>query len=389
VLPTHSFLCFPSGRDNSGPYDIDAKGSPDGTKIAFVSTYDLQHGPAAQIVAGSGDDEVRVDSTEGFPESGRLVNPAGFGGEVLAYKEKTPTSFRGLTRRLYGTDATAPFRTDRMLISLESLLLPAEQRTPTPQPARWMREVVKDMDSPLMWQRQTDIYVAVVRRPDRPHLRRNGDRVEVIPGENHWETRGYRLLRNGQPLQDPLAAADTALELTAPGTYVAVAVEWSGLESLPSLPLEVLQPMPLTVFADAPADFLWTTDRWLTPDGLPISDQEANRAAESVREIVHLQDGAIRRQQWRQGQLAQQDDLNGDGRPIRRLKYADGRLARREYLDRDGHLVSTELFDAEGFITQSIGPGSAEWYYERAEPIEYRRGSVSFDKQGEKWVVGQ
>jgi hypothetical protein len=275
-----------------------------------------------------------------------------------------------------------------MLISLESLLLPAEQRSQGPLPARWMREVVKDMDSPLMWQRQTDIYVAVVRRPDRPHLRRNSDRVELIPGENHWETRGYRLLRNGMPLNDGLVIAEDTLELAAVGTYTAVAVEWSGLESLPSLPLEATDPARLTVLGDTPADFQWTADRWLTSSGGPISEQEAKQAAESVCEIVHLHDGVIRRQQWRRGQLAQQDDLNGDGRPIRRLQYAGGRLARREYLGRDGNLVSTELFDEEGFITQSIGPGAAEWYYERAAPVRYRRGSVSFVKQGDKWVVG-
>jgi hypothetical protein len=119
VLPSHSFLCFPAGRDNSGPYDIDAKGSPDGTKIAFVSTFDLQHGPSAQVLPGSGDDEIRVDSTQGFPDVGELVNPAGFGGEVLAYAERTPTSFRRLTRGLYGTDGQSPLRSDRMLIAFD------------------------------------------------------------------------------------------------------------------------------------------------------------------------------------------------------------------------------------------------------------------------------
>ena len=53
VMRTHSFLCFPNSRDNSGPYDIDAKGSPDATKIAFVSTYDLIHGPATEITEDS------------------------------------------------------------------------------------------------------------------------------------------------------------------------------------------------------------------------------------------------------------------------------------------------------------------------------------------------
>ncbi|NOR67604.1 MAG: hypothetical protein GQ528_09640, partial [Woeseiaceae bacterium] len=49
VLEANSYLCFPTNRDYSGPYDIDLKGSPDGTKIAFVSTYDQKDGPVARI----------------------------------------------------------------------------------------------------------------------------------------------------------------------------------------------------------------------------------------------------------------------------------------------------------------------------------------------------
>jgi len=388
VMQPHSFLCFPGSQDNSGPYDINAKGSPDGTKIAFVSTYDLLSGPAAAIL-GSGDDRILVDSTEGFPESGRLVNPAGFGGEVLAYKKKTPTSFEGLTRGLYGTNAKAPFRTDQMLTSFDSLLLPPERRKGKLLPPRGIREVVKDMDSPLMWQRSANVYVAVVRLPDRPHLRASGDRVELIPGENHGETRGYRVLINGKTLGAGLIRPGASLDLREPGTYAAVAVEWSGLESRPSLPLEISRPAVLRVLADPPADFHWTSDRWLSPAGQPISEAQAKGAAEAVRETVHLHDGVIQRQDWRHGQLARQDDLNPEGKPIRRLTYEGGKPTRREYLDREGNLVSTELFDAEGFITQSIGPGAAQWFYERGVPVRYARGSASFVKQDDRWVTAK
>ncbi len=41
VMKTHSVICYPGSEDNSGPYDIDAEGSPDGTKIAFISNYNL------------------------------------------------------------------------------------------------------------------------------------------------------------------------------------------------------------------------------------------------------------------------------------------------------------------------------------------------------------
>ncbi|MFQ5808076.1 MAG: hypothetical protein ACE5JM_00535, partial [Armatimonadota bacterium] len=99
---TYSILCFPAEGDYSGPFDIDAKGSPDGTKIAFVSTYDLKDGPATVIMGEVTGDRIPVQSTEGFPESGRLVNPPG-SGDVIGYAHKTPTSFEGLTRGLYGT----------------------------------------------------------------------------------------------------------------------------------------------------------------------------------------------------------------------------------------------------------------------------------------------
>ena len=389
VMPTHSFLCFPSGRDNSGPYDNDAKGSPDGTKIAFVSTYDLERGPAAGIVEGSTVDEIRVDSTDGFPDAGELVNPAGFGGEVIGYRSKTATSFRGLTRGLYGTDAKSPLRTDRMLTRLDSLLLSPEKRTPTPLRPRDVRELVKDPKSPLLWQRSTDLYVAVVRRPDRPHLRARDGRVELIPGENHWETRGYRVFRDGEKTSAELIVPGATLALAAPGNYTAVAVEWSGLESAPSLPLEVRGGSSVIALRDAPADFSWTSERWTD-------------ASKTVRETVHLHDGVIRREHFENAQLVRRDDLNPQGKPIRRLSYQRGRVAKREYLDRDGNLVSTEWFDADGFITHSAGQRGysqgqpawkrdgattfAEWWYERGVPVRYQRGATTLVKDGNRWV---
>ncbi|MHC4582526.1 MAG: hypothetical protein ACYS14_13805, partial [Planctomycetota bacterium] len=77
VMETNSYLCFPSSRDYSGPYDIDLKGSPDGTKIAFVSTYDQKDGPVARITEEATGDTIRVESTAGFPQKGRLINASG------------------------------------------------------------------------------------------------------------------------------------------------------------------------------------------------------------------------------------------------------------------------------------------------------------------------
>ena len=40
----------------------------------------------------------------------------------------------------------------------------------------------------LLYQREVDVYVSVVRLPDPPHLRSTVASTELIPGENHWET---------------------------------------------------------------------------------------------------------------------------------------------------------------------------------------------------------
>jgi len=97
-----SMICYPAkAGDQSGNYDADPKGSPDGTKICFVSNYDLKDSPLTFIAGSqSGRDGVlRVKSTAGFPASGRLTVQA----EVIGYQRKTPTSFEGISRTLYET----------------------------------------------------------------------------------------------------------------------------------------------------------------------------------------------------------------------------------------------------------------------------------------------
>jgi hypothetical protein len=137
-------------------------------------------------------------------------------------------------------------------------------------------------------------------------------------------------------------------------------------------------------------------------NGQQATEAQANQAEEAIKETVHLHDGVIHRQIWHKGQLARQDDLNADGKPIRRLTYEAGKLAKREYLDRDGNLVSTERFDGDGYMTYSAGQrsysrnqpawkrdstGFSEWWYERGVPVKYRRGATSLAKEGDRWVV--
>jgi len=387
VLEANSFLCFPTGEDHSGPYDIDLKGSPDGTKIAFISTYDLKDGPVARITGRATGDRIPVDSTEGFPEKGRLINASGFGGEVLAYERKTDTTFEGLNRGLYGTSATAPLREGRPLTSFEAMLIPPELRDGLPLPPRGIRRIIKDEDSPLMLQRSSDLYTVVVRLPDRPHLRQAEDEIQLIPGENHWETYGYHVFKDGRKITGSPLRPGGSFALPGEGTYTAAAVEWSGLESTRSLPLAVRRAAPVRVLSDSPADFAWTHDRYLV-EGKEVTKEEAERAEESVRETVHLHDGVIGRAWYRRGQIVERHDLNLEGKPTRRLFYRDGKLARREYHDRHGNHVSTELFAPDGSITESIQHGSRprHWWYDRGVPLKYARGSETYPKDGAPWV---
>jgi hypothetical protein len=376
VMETNSYLCFPTNRDYSGPYDIDLKGSPDGTKIAFVSTYDQKNGPVARITEEATGDVIRVESTRGFPDRGRLINASGFGGEVLSYERKTEKTFEGLTRGLYGTSKDARLRKGQPLTSFEAMLIPKELRKGLPLPASGIRSIIKDKNSPLLLQRSSDLYAVVVRLPDRPHLRRVGDRIQLIPGENHWETYGYHVFRNGVKITDNPVRPAGSLELPGKGAYTAVAVEWSGLKSKPSLPLRIRRHVAVKMLSDKPGDFSWTRERRVVGDD------------GTVVETVHLQDGVIRRSWHRGGELVERHDLNAEGKATRRLFYRDGKLAKREYHDRNGYHVSTELFGADGYITESIQHGSRprHWWYEKGVPLKYTRGSDTYLKDGARWI---
>lgn len=375
VLKSHSVICYPGEGDHSTPYDIDAKGSPDGTKITFVSTYDLTNGPWTETTEEFSGDRIVVASTEGFPDKGRLVAVDGFRREVLAYGRKTPTTFEGLERGLYGTPE-ARFRPNQKVTSFEARLIPEELWKVLPLPAERIREVVGDMESPLNWQRSSDIYVAVVRLPDAPHLHKMLDYVELVPGENHRETNGYHIVKDGQRVtRGPLRPGET-FTLPGSGSYAAVAVEWSGLESKASLPLQIEAGMKLKTLADRPADFSWTRDRWLV-DGKEVSREVATQAPEFLKETVHIHDRVIHREWYAKGRIVLRHDLNLEGKPIRRLFYENGKLARREYHNRDGVHVSTEHFDPDGYITESIQydvygkQGEARrWWYEQGEPVK-------------------
>jgi len=404
----------------SALHDNDSKGSPDGTKISFVSNYDIKDGPVTEItehISGTSGKGIPVKSTEGFPESGRLS----VRNEIIGYARKTPTSFEGLKRGLYGTTpsvlegltpelrkryAERPADLSKGLIisSFDARSLMEEQIKRVPMPSRFKQDdFPDDKNSPLMWQRRTDVFVAVVRLPDRPYLWKIDEDIELIPGENHWETYGYTIFKDGDKINRTPIRPGTKFTLSEAGEYTAVAVEFSGLESKKSLPLQIQNKATLRIRYDKPADFSWTYDRWLI-DGREADIEKAEKSAEAIKEIVHLYDGVIHREWYNWGQITKRYDLNHEGKAIRRLFYLDSKLARREFHNRDGVHTSTEIFDPEGYITESIlyriddGKRSeySHWWYEQGMPMKYigkrrhhtgsPKGAGTYIKEGNNWV---
>jgi hypothetical protein len=358
--------------------------------VVFVSNYDLENGPVTKIIKNTfvpGDDSLSVNSTLGFSDQGRLS----IGTEVVGYNAKTATSFLGITRNLYDTVSTS--LSAGTVTSFDMRSIPEEQRG-TP-PAWFTDPQFPEPDSELIWQNQTDAYVAVVRQPDSPFLRLNGDSVQLIPGEYHAETRGYYLLRDSTRLNVNLLQAGATLDLVGPANFSAVAVEWSGLESLPSQIVVMQNDIGLDVLAESPIDFEWAQDRWLL-NGAEVSAEEAQSAASSVREVVHRYDGVIHRETYAFAQKLMRDDLSEGGATIRRQFYLQNELIRREYYG-GGWLRTTEIFDDQGFIVDVIQHGSdgsevSQTVFESGTPVEHmgksfmRYGSGSYRKEGNDWV---
>lgn len=374
-----SQICYPQAvADDSGIYDADPKGSPDGTKVCFVSNYPLADGPQTPIVAYDAKVErLTVASTDGFPDRGHVCAQR----EVIAYNSKTPTTFEEITRQAFDT-AGANLREGRTATSFEARCLTEEQYRSLPRPNAALEKSVGDPDSPLMRQRMTDVYLVVVRKPDRPYLRLAGDRVELIPGENHGETKGYHLLCGGERITETPIAAGATLSLNRPGEYRAIAAEWSGLESEPSLPLRVdtrgRGPV-LHVLKATPEDFSWTTQRAGVGD---------------IRETVHVHDGVICREWLAGGAVVRRHDLNEQGKAVRQVEFRDGRIASREYHHRERGLVSRERFDEQGFITDWMSfqevDGTPQqrdhWSFKAGMPVRHVvANGREYVKNGDRW----
>lgn len=361
-----SIICFPEEvGDNSGIYDADPKGSPDGTKISFVSNYPLNGGPQTMIT-DAGKTEVTVESTDGFPDEGQLV----IGREVVSYQRKTPTKFLGLKRRVHGT-AYNNLKPGRIVTSFEARCLNDEQFESIGRHIGPMRKAIPDAKSPLFRQRMTDVYVAKVRRPDRPFLRRAGGVIQIIPGENHRETRSYRV---GET-QTFLKPGET-IRLPNQGSVYVCAKEWSGFESDESNRIDLRPGDRLRILAEAPKDFSWTSTRW--------------KNNKTIRETIHVYDGVIRREWFEGGVVTKRHDLNENGKATRRITYENGRRKQRDYFAPDGDPVSIEKFDPQGFVTEQIrfssdGTEIDHWWYDQGWPVKRRSKGTEWIKRGDRW----
>jgi hypothetical protein len=387
VIRPHSAIVYPMAGDYSTLSDIDPKGSPDGTKIHYHSTRNLEGLPSAPVTRHdrAEPDTIHVESTAGFPESGELVAR----WEVLGYRRKTATTFTGLTRKMYGTrEAPDMVQKVRELFPLSAFVLTGEEkRRAVPNPS--MVRAGIPADNPLLYQRQTDCHVVVARLPDRPHLRIAAGRVQIIPGENHWETQGYRLFRNGRAIITAPISPGASFELPEPGEYTVSAVEWSGLESPPSLPLAIAAPSVGDAFEEVPLDFHRTIRIWKIA-GKPVTEAAAMKAARARMELIHLHDGPIATEEWQDGARVTHVDYQTDGRPIRFQEFAQGRLKQQVYKTPEGVLASEEFYGPDGFKTEylkyEIRPGrtgqlARHWWYRQGQPVKAMSGGkIVFDK---------
>ncbi|MCB0190849.1 MAG: hypothetical protein KDJ65_02795 [Anaerolineae bacterium] len=193
------------GDGNQG--DPNAHGSPDGTKVAFVSNYDFAQCSSTQLTGKIGS-RVPVISTAGFPEQGILA----VRHHLVSYQSKTATSFEGIQEGVLGTEA-----------AIEDT---------------WSGVVVTNFAcrsyslNQLSQQYGQSLYVAVSRLPDTPRLELVDDnRLVISPGLNHREIKGY--LVEGANTSKLYTEFPAQVQLSA-GNYKVTAVEWSGLSSQPS-----------------------------------------------------------------------------------------------------------------------------------------------------------
>ena len=334
AISPKSQIVYPEGvGDVSEPYDSDAKGSPDGTKICFLSNLDLARPEIAYctvaVSSATGNPDLQVDNTAAFPSTGYLVHKT----EIIYYSGKTATSFgdssngfpvtRGsLKTQIRGIDAGGVFTL------LDARVIPLGLRN-TPNMPNFMNgpalgdtfndssregaiEYFPDGTGDLAHQQMTDVYVSIVRKPDAPYLRDNAGQMELVPGENHRETAGYRIFKIGADLGETLISGAALIQpgasftLLHAGTYTARAVEKSSLEGHKSNDFVITTARVLDVLDAIPAGFDWFTYEWKV-DGSVVTESQAKAAAVSSHLKSHRSEGLLSTETWNLDKLIQRD----------------------------------------------------------------------------------
>ena len=318
-------------RDLSGAYDSDAYGSPDGTKIAFSTNYQLDQFPVTQITKDSSSDVLDVMSTAGFADKGYLSVHAG----VISYSSKTETSFNGIKKGALGS-RLAPLKKG---FSVSNFFGRTDEKA----------------DNPLNKQFSTDVYIAVWKLPDSPTLVLRDKMIVMYPGFNHRETRGYLLYVDGKQINEKPWCGEGMLGLPDGEELHAVSVEWSGLKSKPSNSI-LLNGIKLLSYANTPPEDLNTPiitvlidregKKIPAPPGMALKD-----ISEAILQYVGNDDTLLTEEIYRSGQLMQKVEYTPDGRSALIMEYQNNLLFKRIVKDPQGNILRIEYLDNEGLLT--------------------------------------
>ena len=344
----------------SGLHDTDGKGSPDGTKVVFRSNYDLKSGPVTKINSIK-NNTLYVESTSLFPENGVLSTNR---GELISYSSKTANGFKIDSRAVLNT-RERKVEINSLVSSFDHRVIPASQR-----------HKIK-LDSPftytdfpdsliLAYQKRPDLYFAIVKKPDQPTLRFDHNKVQLIPGENHAEIKGYKLLLDGRIISNKLYKPKNGLiYLEQSGNLSAIAVEFSGLESESSEPIYVTANTKLVVLKEIPYNFSFLYSKWYAND-LELSKNEARKARFFQKETIHIKDGLLWKEWFgKYGRKLKEISYSDIGNPVRILDYQKRKMVKRTFLYNSGRIKSVEYFDDDGFITEQI------FYRKEADEIHW------------------
>ncbi|MCX7014795.1 MAG: hypothetical protein NTW86_19980 [Candidatus Sumerlaeota bacterium] len=341
--------------DLSHLYDVEAHGSPDGTKVYWSGTCDLAHAAMTRLTqtAREGDASMAVESTEGFPDSGVVVVD---GLYAVGYRSKSPAEFDGIALGVEGTRKTA-LKAGWPVVPLSAMNLVEGEGLGRP--------------------RLRNSFITVARPPDPPALRREAGDISLYPGAHHQETRAYRFRLNGRDAGETDGKA--SWRVPENGRLEAAAVEWSNLRSEWSDAIAAeagawVRPRPeRPAWLDAP-----TTETFVLR-----GKEEARISAEEARanpperwgeRIVAPRGVVVERREHAGRFLARREIVREySGRTCKLEVYANGRLAERQHFDSDGAVIFREVYAPDGWKTEdwrATGDGSITMRFDKGLPVE-------------------